>query len=125
MRFARSESEPFRCEVEPERESVRVCPIGELDLATVALLDAELAELWAVGFTRIVLDLRELQFMDSSGVRLLLSWRMRSSADGFAFDLIPGAPSVQRVLELADAADRLLPDGSAQAAAARAHATRH
>jgi hypothetical protein len=33
-------------------------PVGELDLATVGIVDAELADLWAVGFSSLVLDLR-------------------------------------------------------------------
>jgi len=111
-----SEPEPFRCEVEPDRVAVRVRPVGELDLATVPVVDAQLAELWAVGFTRIVLDLHEVSFLDSTGLRLLMSWQQRSSADGVGFAVIPGPPAVQRVLELAGVADRLTywsPDGAA------------
>jgi anti-anti-sigma factor len=107
MRFERSEPEPFRCEVEPDRAAVRVRPVGELDLATVPLVEAELAELWSVGFMRIVLDLREVRFLDSTGIRLLLNWHARSSANGLVFAVISGPPKVQRVLELAGIADRL------------------
>jgi anti-sigma B factor antagonist len=102
-----SELEPFRCEVEPDRVAVRVRPVGELDLATVPLVETELAELWAVGFTRFVVDLREVTFLDSTGLRLLWSWHQRSSADGIGFAVIPGPPAVQRVLELAGVADRM------------------
>jgi anti-anti-sigma factor len=102
-----SELEPFRCEVEPDRSAVRVRPVGELDLATVPVVEAELAELWAVGFTQVVLDLREVRFLDSTGLRLLMSWHERSTADGCAFSLIAGPPAVQRVLELVGVADRL------------------
>ena len=59
------ELEPFRCEVVPDRETVRVRPVGALDLATVPLVDAQLADLWSVGFTRLVLDLRDVPFLDS------------------------------------------------------------
>jgi len=47
MHVERPELEPFRCEVEPDRAAVRVRPIGELDLATVPLVEAQLAELSA------------------------------------------------------------------------------
>jgi anti-sigma B factor antagonist len=103
----RKELAPFRCEVMPDRASARVCPVGEVDLATVPVVDTELAELWAVGFTGIVLDLREVTFLDSTGVRLLLAWQTRSSADGFRFEVIPGPPAVQRALELSSVADQL------------------
>ena len=101
----RPELEPFRCEVEPGRDAVRVRPIGELDLATVPLVEAQLAELWSVGFTRIVLDLSRVSFMDSTGVRLLLAWHAHSAAGGMLFGVISGPPAVQRVLEVAGLVD--------------------
>ena len=72
MAFDRSELDPFRVAVLPNRDEVRVCPIGELDLATVPLVDSELAELWSRGFARLVLDLRDVCFLDSTGIRMLL-----------------------------------------------------
>ena len=99
--------EPFRCEVEHARAAAHVRPVGELDLATVPLVDAELADLWAVGFTSLVLDLREVSFLDSTGLRLLMSWTAACDADGIAFSVIPGPPVVHRVLELAGVSDRV------------------
>ena len=107
MTVDQSDLEPFRCEVEPDRATVRVRPVGELDLATVPLVDAELAELWSVGFTRLVVDLRSVTFLDSTGLRLLLTWQARSAADGMVFGVIPGPPVVERVLEVAGVADHL------------------
>ena len=107
MAFYRSELEPFRVDVVPNPEEVRVCPVGELDLATVPVVDAQLAELWSLGFARLVLDLREVCFLDSTGLRLLLSWQATSSADGVAFSVIAGPPVVERVLELAGVAGYL------------------
>ena len=52
------EFEPFRIDVEPERDSVRVAPVGELDIATVEKLRAEVDRLRESGFTDLVLDLR-------------------------------------------------------------------
>jgi anti-sigma B factor antagonist len=122
MPFDRSELEPFRCDVEPHRDEVRVCPVGELDLATVPLVEEQLAELWSVGFTRLVLDLRAVSFLDSTGVRMLLSWHVRDKTDGVAFGVIPGPPGVQRVLEICGVADWLeytSPDGSSSERDAR------
>jgi anti-anti-sigma factor len=109
------ELEPFRCEIEPDRIAVRVRPVGELDLATVPIVEAQLAELWSVGFTHLVLDLRDVVFLDSAGVRLLVSWHAHSSADGIVFGVIPGPPPVQQVLEITGVADHLTywsPNGS-------------
>lgn len=116
MSFSRSKIESFRCEVHPARAAVQVRPVGELDLATVPIVDAELAELWAVGFSSLVLDLREVCFLDSTGVQLLFSWTAACEADGIAFGVIPGPPVVQRVIELAGLSDRVpftSPNGTA------------
>jgi anti-sigma B factor antagonist len=106
-RFSRSEIEPFRCDVEPTRSAVHVKPIGELDLATVPLVDAELADLWAVGYSSVVLDLRNVCFLDSTGLHLLMSWTATCEAGGIAFRVIQGPPGVQRVIELAGVSDHL------------------
>ena len=82
-------------------------PIGELDLATVPLVDAKLAELWSVGFRKLVVDLRGVRFLDSTGIRLLFSWHVRSASDGVAFSVIRGPRAVQRALKIADAEDRI------------------
>jgi anti-anti-sigma regulatory factor len=55
----------------------------------------------------LVLDLREVSFLDSAGVRMLVSWDAHSWADGVLFGVIPGPAVVRRVLDLAGVADRL------------------
>jgi anti-sigma B factor antagonist len=90
----------FRCELEPERERVRVRPIGEIDMATVPVVEAHLGELTAAGFKQLTLDLGAVCFLDSTGLRMILEWDARSRADGFSFALIAGPPTVQRVFKL-------------------------
>ena len=87
----------FRCDVVPERDRVRVVPIGEIDLATIDELEKPLHEMMAAGFERVVLDLREVTFIDSTGVRLVLALDSQSRHGGPAFSLIPGPEEVQRV----------------------------
>ena len=91
---------PFRIEVHPERGVVRVAAVGELDLATAAQLQAQIAELRRAGFERVVLDLRQLTFMDSSGVSLILDEERSARRKGQGFALIGGPPPIQRVLSL-------------------------
>src|SRR5205807_172173 len=105
--FARSDLEPFRCEIEPRRTAVHVRPVGEVDLATVPTVENELRELRAAGFTNLVLDLREVRFLDSTGVHLILEWHASTEADGISFALIAGPPAVQRVLDLSGLTERL------------------
>jgi anti-sigma B factor antagonist len=90
----------FRVDVKPERERVRVTPHGELDLVTVLQLETQIEELRSRGFPVIVLDLRQLTFMDSTGLRLLLQLDAESRSDGFRFELVDGEGPVRRLLEL-------------------------
>jgi len=92
--------ESLICEVVPERDAVRVRPVGSLDLATEPILEARLAELRQAGCRELILDLRGLVFMDSTGLRLVLRWNAASRADGFGVSFVAGAPGIQRVFEL-------------------------
>jgi anti-sigma B factor antagonist len=97
----------FRVDRDFRDGTFTVMPVGELDIATAPLLDAHLhgPEWWAA--KRVVLDLRGLTFMDSSGVRCLLRAEAASRADSNRLALIPGSAQIQRLLELTQAADRL------------------
>lgn len=86
--------------VDPQRDAVRVAPAGELDVANVGALHAQLNELREAGFQDIVLDLRELTFMDSSAVRLILKEGRLAHATGQRLSLIKGPSAVQRVLDI-------------------------
>jgi anti-sigma B factor antagonist len=94
------EPRTFACEVEPERDAVRVRPVGSLDMATASVLEQQLEELRAAGFRRLIVDLGGLTFMDSSGLRLALQWHAAAQQDGFEIGFLPGSPAVQRVFEL-------------------------
>jgi anti-anti-sigma factor len=81
---------------------------GELDVAGSALLEQELER---VGVdhspSALVLDLSELDFMDSTGLRLVVLADQRSREDGRAFALVRGKEDVQRVFEITRMTDRL------------------
>lgn len=98
---------PFRCDVEAQRGHVRVVPHGELDLASVPDVERRLRELRESGFDRVVLDLRELTFIDSTGLRLVLREGAAARTDGREFVLIAGPPSVQRIFEVAGMDDQI------------------
>jgi hypothetical protein len=51
----------------PERDSVRVVPVGELDLATVPILEARSPELREAGARPVLRGVRGLLFIDSVG----------------------------------------------------------
>jgi anti-sigma B factor antagonist len=74
---------------------------GELDLSGAPPLEEEIAELAARdGVRRVVLDLRELEFMDSSGLRTVALAERRLSAAGRELVLVRGPELVQRVFSI-------------------------
>ena len=102
-----SATETMTCAVVPERAAVRVCPAGDLDLATAPVLQGELAALRDAGFDRIILGLSALEFMDSTGLRLVLALDAEARRDGFTLSLVRGSAAVQRVFELTGTAGAL------------------
>src|SRR5215208_347992 len=98
----------FTVDVAPDHDVVRVCPAGEVDLATVGDIRERIDEMIARGFTRITLDLRGVTFLDSTGVRLVLELSAASSADGWGLAVIKGPDPVRRVFELTGV-ERLVP----------------
>ena len=98
---------PFRCDVVPERGRVRVAAAGELDIATTPQVERAIGELLESGFDHVVLDLTNVEFLDSTGLQLVL--RMQASADAgrFRFQVRPGPPAVQRIFALTGMLDRV------------------
>jgi anti-sigma B factor antagonist len=81
---------------------------GELDVAGAALLEQELERLIADHRPRsVVLDLSTLEFMDSTGLRLVVLADARCREEGVRLALIPGTEPVHRVFEITRMADRL------------------
>jgi anti-sigma B factor antagonist len=85
----------------------RLTPIGELDIATAPVLErACSAVMQNAEVEMVVLDLRELIFMDSTGIHLLV--RVHAACkDGDRLRVINGSRAVERVLDLSGARDLL------------------
>ena len=47
-----------------------------------------------------MIDLRELEFMDSTGLTLLTRWSLGSERDGYDLALVAGPDRIQRLFEL-------------------------
>jgi anti-anti-sigma factor len=97
----------FRCDVRSDREGAVVTPVGELDHATLGILEREVSELRAADFHRIVLDLSRLGFADSSALRFVLDLAVAAQKEGWELLLHRGTPAVHRVFELAGVVERL------------------
>jgi anti-sigma B factor antagonist len=72
-----------------------IAPCGELDLATAAELEARLA-----GRMATFLDLSELSFIDSTGIRVVVSTARRAQSEGWEFTVWNPQPTVLRVFKL-------------------------
>jgi anti-anti-sigma factor len=107
----------FRVDVEAERHGVRVAPVGELDLATVAHVQDRVRELHEAGVRRVVIDLRKVTFIDSTGLRLIIALDAAARRGGPELRLIPGSRCVQRVFEMCGLLDRLPFQGPTSVAA--------
>ena len=79
--------------------------IGELDLDGAPKLEDELRSAEASDASSIVVDLGGLEFIDSTGLRLLVMAAERCP-DG-RFSLLRGPKQVHRVFEITDLVDRL------------------
>jgi anti-sigma B factor antagonist len=89
-----------------QRDDVAVVrPRGELDLGTVEKLRGALDSIYS---KRLVLDLRGLSFLDSTGLRLLVTLHRRAQRDGFDLALVAPVGPAYRAIELTGL-DRALP----------------
>lgn len=91
---------PFSVDVSQIGPALVVTVSGEIDIATVpavrAALDGHDGDAGVV-----VLDLRRLSFMDTSGLQLLVEWRRRCEGDRCALAVVRGPTTVQRLLDVA------------------------
>jgi anti-anti-sigma factor len=74
---------------------------GEFDLGSAADVERELSDLERDGPELIVLDLRELTFIDSTGLRSILAADARARREGRRVVVVPGPPTVHRVFRIA------------------------
>src|ERR1044072_4319424 len=72
---------------------------GELDLAGERVLEEALESARSAGGT-LTVDLSELHFIDSSGLRVLVRLHNDALTAGFEYTLIAGPPQVQRTFAL-------------------------
>jgi anti-sigma B factor antagonist len=93
----------FRCEIRPARRCAYVQPVGDLDMATVPELDTVLDQLHGDGFEELILDLRGVTFMDSSGLHLVLRW----AAECPRLAVVRGNAQIERLFSVT-AADETL-----------------
>lgn len=80
---------------------------GELDLASGPELEAELERVAGPDTRLLVIDLSGLDFMDSTGLSIIVRAHQRLGGQGCELGLVRGSPQVQRLLDLTGVAERL------------------
>jgi len=80
--------------------------LGELDIAGAPRLEQEFRDVEAGDAGSIIVDLRGLEFIDSTGIRLLLMAADRCAADA-RMTILRGPKQVHRVFEITDLVKRL------------------
>ncbi|MFN2545445.1 MAG: STAS domain-containing protein [Actinomycetota bacterium] len=73
---------------------------GELDISRAEEVERELERVEADRPSVVVFDLRGLDFLDSTGLRLLLSADSRARRDGRRIVIVPGPEKVHRVFRI-------------------------
>ena len=86
---------------------MRIAPVGELDIATSPQLEEAIARATSEPVSELVLDLRELTFMDSTGLRVMVSADARARDDSRRLAIVQGPEAVHRVFRITGLDDHL------------------
>jgi anti-anti-sigma factor len=89
----------FEVRTRSEPDQLVVTPVGELDIATVDQVRTAIAE--RADGARLVLDLSQLGFMDTSGIQVVVESYRDARDQGFELSIVRAEPMVQRVFEIA------------------------
>jgi anti-sigma B factor antagonist len=98
----------FDLDVHRSGDHIRIAVRGELDVATAPALEQTLQELAREEGVRLVVDLRGLSFMDSTGLRLLVQVDALARRDGISLLVVRGPEPIARLFEMSGL-DQLLP----------------
>ena len=91
----------------PGTNQVEVFLDGDVDIASADEIEARIRSAEAEEPLVILIDLRQVSFLDSSGLRLILGAAVRAKAAGRRLVLVRGPERVQRVFELTNLQSRL------------------
>ena len=99
----------------PRSGVVSVALSGDLDLSSAYRFDSELRRIERAGPDMLIVDPRDLVFVDSAGLSRLLAAHQRARRGGWRFGLVRGSEAVQRMLLITATHERFLtlPDPAA------------
>jgi anti-anti-sigma factor len=93
-------TKPLELRTENDHGAPRLVLSGELDLASAEELEAQLKQLESSEPELLVLDLRELEFMDSTGLRAVIAADARARDRGARLVVVRAPEEVDRVFRL-------------------------
>lgn len=105
MRDSGAQTQPGNLQIAIERFAsspltVKLALTGELDMREGPQFHQAITQAESSSPERIVVDMRGLSFIDSTGLRLMLEAHERAKATGHDLVLIPGSTKVQRPFEV-------------------------
>jgi anti-sigma B factor antagonist len=103
---------PFEMSVDAHADTATLQLSGELDVATAPALRERVVELVTQGQVNLVFDCTGLEFIDSTGLGVLIGARARSLAANGTVALTGVRPALQRLL-VVTGIDGLFPEPSA------------
>jgi anti-anti-sigma factor len=98
----------LRVDVQVQDRLILLAVSGELDLASTPVLAEQLERADEQNAGMVVVDLRELDFMDSTGLHLLLKAHTRAQELGRRFVLVRGNKQIERLLSLTGVDEKLV-----------------
>ena len=92
---------------EKHEGQMRVALVGELDIASAPRLEEGLADVEGDTPGTIVLDLRRVEFIDSTGLRAVIAADERARSSGRRLVVVRGPAAVERVFSVTQLDQRL------------------
>jgi anti-sigma B factor antagonist len=97
----------FRVKLRTEDRASVLAISGELDLSSTPELEGHLAEAFRSDAKVVIVDLRQLEFIDSTGLSVLVKADQQAQAAGCEFGIVNGGAQVRRLLSLTGVTERL------------------
>ncbi len=97
----------FEVNIEDRGQTVYLKLSGELDISSAQKVEDALARVEPDKPDQIVLDLSQLDIVDSTGLRLLIAADARARDEGRRLTIIKGPEPVQRVFRITRLEERL------------------
>ena len=98
---------PLEVITERHGDQTRLALVGELDIASTPQFEEGLAEVEGDTPGTLVVDLRRVEFIDSTGLRAVIAADERARAAGRRFVVVRGPAAVERVFSVTQLDQRL------------------